>query len=246
MPSTWDAYAERPLQIAAFIFLAAYAIPIINPALPPTVSIICSVLVAVTWGAFGVDYFVRLLLAPQRWAWFRHNLLSLAVLIVPVLRPLRLLRLVTMLSVLNRASMWGLRERVAVYAAGGVTLLVVCGALAVTDAERGQAGASINGFGEGLWWAIVTITTVGYGDLAPVTLTGHLVAVCLTVGGIGLLGTVSGMLASWLVEQIRPVAEGPAQAPAMSDELIRLDQLRAQALLTDEEFAAAKSRLLGL
>ncbi|MDR1264102.1 MAG: ion transporter [Propionibacteriaceae bacterium] len=247
----WDSHAERILQVAALLFLAAYAAPIIDPSLPGAARTACSAVVAVTWIAFGVDYLARLLLTEQRWAWFWHNLPSLVILVVPVLRPLRLLRLVTLLSVFNRASTRGLRERVAVYAAGGVILLVICGALAVTDAERGQPGASITGFGDGLWWAIVTITTVGYGDTSPATVTGRLVAICLMIGGIALLGTASGMLASWMVEQINisttTAESGSAtEERPISNEITVLAQFHSQGVLTDEEFAAAKSRLLGI
>jgi voltage-gated potassium channel len=246
----WDSHAERILQIAAFLFLAAYAVPIIEPTVNVAIQTTCSIVVIIAWVAFGVDYIAHLLLAEQRRSWFWHNLPSLIILIVPVLRPLRLLRLVTLLSVLNRTAVRGLRERVAVYAVGGVVLLVICGALAVTDAERGQPGSSISGFGDGLWWAVVTVTTVGYGDMSPVTLTGRLVAVGLMIGGIALLGTVSGMLASWMVEQIKtsdqPVAEGQGAKMNMSvsEELSRLSQLHFQGVLTDGEFVAAKSQVL--
>lgn len=129
-----------------------------------------------------------------------------------------------------------------VYAVGAVVLLVVCGALAITDAERGASGANIVGLTDGLWWAFVTITTVGYGDMSPVTTTGRLVAACLMVGGIGLLGTVSGMLASWMVDQINT-----PQVHQNSDAgLARLADLHTQGLLSVEEFTAAKARLLGL
>lgn len=213
---SWERLAERPLQVAAFIFLAAYAAPIVRPGLPVVARTACAVAVAATWAAFGIDYAARLFFADRRASWFWRNLPSLMILIVPVLRPLRLLRLVTLLAVLNRASMRGLRERVAVYAAGGVALLVLCGALAVTEAERGAPGATIDGFGDGLWWSVVTITTVGYGDQAPVTPTGRLVAVALMTGGIALLGTVSGMLASWMVDQVGTAshADAPAARPS--------------------------------
>jgi voltage-gated potassium channel len=53
-----------------------------------------------------------------------------------------------------------------------------------------------------LWWAFTTITTVGYGDLYPVSFTGRCIAVALMVGGIALLGTITATIASWLVEKV--------------------------------------------
>jgi len=243
---SWEERTEHWLQVAAVLFLAAYAVPIILPEVPGAAQAACSAVVGVTWVLFGIDYLARLILAEERGKWFWKNLPSLIILIIPILRPLRLLRLVTLLTVLNRASMRGLRERVAVYAAGGVILLVLCGALAVTDAERGQPGATIANFGDGLWWAVVTITTVGYGDTHPVTITGRAVAIALMIGGIALLGIVSGMLASWMVEQIKAPDTTSQDSLPLSDGLERLAQLHAQGVLSDDEFTAAKSRLLGL
>ncbi len=129
-----------------------------------------------------------------------------------LLRPLRLLRLVTLLSVLNRTGSQGLRGRVVTYAAGGTTLLVLCGALAITDAERSQTGATITSFGDALWWAVSTMTTVGYGDTYPITTTGRVVAAFLMLGGIAVLGVVTATLASWLVERVTEANEAEQAA----------------------------------
>jgi voltage-gated potassium channel len=53
-----------------------------------------------------------------------------------------------------------------------------------------------------MWWAFVTITTVGYCDVYPVTFTGRIVAIGLMVGGIALIGVVTATLASWIVERV--------------------------------------------
>jgi len=62
--------------------------------------------------------------------------------------------------------------------------------------------ANISDFGEAIWWAVTTMTTVGYVDHYPVTAAGRLVALGLMVGGIALLGTVTATLASWIVEAV--------------------------------------------
>lgn len=74
------------------------------------------------------------------------------------------------------------------------------GALAVLDAERASEAANITTFGDALWWATATVATVGYGDFTPVTLEGRVVAVMLMIVGIGLVGTVTGAMASWLMQ----------------------------------------------
>ena len=61
----------------------------------------------------------------------------------------------------------------------------------------------IRTFGDAWWWALTTMTTVGYGDMVPVTTTGRAVAAALMLGGIALLGTVTATLASWLSDRVR-------------------------------------------
>ena len=119
----------------------------------------------------------------------------------PLLRPLRLLRLATLLKVMNRKASTGLRGKVAIYVVGGSALLAFCGALAVLDAERANPDRNIVSFGDAIWWAITTMTTVGYGDRYPTTGIGRLAAAALMVGGITLLGVVTATFASWFIEK---------------------------------------------
>jgi voltage-gated potassium channel len=102
-------------------------------------------------------------------------------------------------------------------------LLVFTSSLAVLDAERGQRGATIESFGDALWWSITTITTVGYGDERPVTAEGRFVAAGLMIGGIALLGTVTASIASWLVDRVRETEE-TARAATQAD----MEALRAE------------------
>lgn len=184
---------------------------------------------------FGIDYLVRFFLAEKRRRFFVDNLFDFLVLLLPLLRPLRLLRLVTLLSILNRTGAPGLRGRVVTYASGGTALLILCGALAITDAERSQPGATITSFLDGLWWAVTTMTTVGYGDTYPTTTTGRVVAVVLMLGGIALLGVVTATLASWLVERVSEANEAEqaatrAQVASLSAQVASLEQLLRSAL----------------
>lgn len=203
----WERAAEWPLMLAAAAFLVAYAVPILDPTVGRAVVGACESITWVTWALFAVDYLVRLVLAEHRRRYFWRHLLDLAVIALPLLRPLRLLRLAPLLRVLNRRASRGLRGQVAVYVAGGSALVAFCGALAVLEAERASPDANIMTFGDAIWWAITTMTTVGYGDKYPTTDDGRLAAVGLMLAGIALLGTVTATLASWLVDQLNDAEE---------------------------------------
>jgi voltage-gated potassium channel len=216
-------------MVAAVAFLLAYAVPIINPDLDPRGLYIFRLVAWGTWAMFVVDYVARLLLAEDRKRFFFRHLLDLAIIALPLLRSLRLLRLATLLAVLNRRASTNLRGRVAIYVAGGSALLAFCGSLAVLDAERANPEANIISFGDAVWWAITTMTTVGYGDSYPTTATGRLAAAALMLGGITLLGMVTATLASWLVEQVSVVDQQTEDLRAEIRQLSeRLDLVLAQ------------------
>lgn len=198
----WRQMTEWPLTAAALVFLIAYAWQVLGePTGAPRA--VAEWTMNLTWAVFVVDYIISLSLSRPRWRWFYTHLFDLAVVALPVLRPLRLLRLVTLLRVLQRTAGTALRGKIITYVIGAVCLLVFVGSLAILEAERGQPRSQIESYGDALWWAIVTITTVGYGDETTVTITGRLVAVALMIGGITLISTATGTLASWIVERIR-------------------------------------------
>jgi len=196
----WERVTEWPLVLAALLFLAAYAVPIIWPDLNHFLLNYTNHVIIGTWVVFGIDYIVRLVLAKDKFAFVRHNLVDLCSIILPVMRPLRLLRLVAALSVLNRIGIMTLRGRVISYSLSFAAMITFAGALAVTQVERAAVGSNIHTFGNGLWWSLVTLATVGYGDFYPVTLMGRVIAVVLMMTGVLLVGAISASLASWLVQ----------------------------------------------
>lgn len=216
----WENAAEWPLTVTALVFLVAYATPIAAPGAPGWVSEACELVVTIAWVVFAADYFIRLALAPTKREFVKRNLIDLAVVALPLLRPLRLVRLLALLSILNRTGTRELRGRVVVYTAGATVLLITVGALAITDAERSEPGANITTLGDGFWWAMSTITTVGYGDRYPVTVTGRFVAAALMIGGIALLGVVTATIASWLVQRVSEVTETEEAATRVQVDLL--------------------------
>ena len=231
--------ADWPLTMTALIFLAAYASQVIGR-IEGSAAFWLEAVMWVTWGIFAVDYVANLWLAADRSSWFVRNLHELLIVALPFFRPLRLLRLVTLLSVLHRTLGDTLRGRVVTYVAGSATMLVFVGALAVLDVEQSAPDAKILTFGDALWWAITTITTVGYGDMYPVTPLGRVVAAALMMSGIAVLGVVTASIASWLVQRVEDTAEAVAEA----EEPVRaeLADLVAEIAMLRREIAELKGR----
>jgi len=208
----YEDLSQWPLVALAVLFVAAYAWGVLRPDLPDWLLFTLRVVTVVTWPVFLADYVVRLLLAGQRWRFVRENWVDGVAVLLPLLRPLRIISLVRVARVLDRRLTTTLHGRVAAYVTATASLVVFMASLAVYDAERGAPDASIADYGDAVWWAFTTITTVGYGDRYPVTGEGRLVAVLLMLGGIALLGVVTAAVASWFVGRVAEAAQAQDEA----------------------------------
>lgn len=85
-----------------------------------------------------------------------------------------------------------------------VILILEVGSMLVVNAERASPEANIRTGGDALWWAIVSVATVGYGDKYPVTTTGRVVGVFMIIGGVGLFGVFTGYVARLFLAPPRP------------------------------------------
>jgi voltage-gated potassium channel len=221
---------EWVLAAVAVLFLLAYAWPILEPGLGREWKTLCAVIQLASWVIFVLDYLARVWTAGDRRRYFTKHLLDLVIVALPALRPLRLLRLVILFRVLNRKAAATLRGRVPLYVSTSAGTLVICAALAVLDAERHAAGSNIKTFGDALWWAVVTVTTVGYGDHFPVTLQGRFVAAGLMIGGVALIGVVTASFAAWFIDRVRDEEEEQQAATRRDLERLsgRIDTLTSE------------------
>ena len=119
----WEIRTSRPLTVAALAFLTAYAVPILWPTSPSWALTACAVTEWVVWAIFITDLVIRVVLAQDRRAFLRSAWLDIALLAVPMLRPLRALRAVVALSILGRRGGEHGRGRV-VGSVGAAVLLV--------------------------------------------------------------------------------------------------------------------------
>jgi voltage-gated potassium channel len=182
---------------------------------------------------FFADFCLQLARAPSRWGYFVRwgwiDLLS-SIPVVDVLRVGRATRVLRLLRILRGVrstkllAEFVLRRRThsAFLAVTLISLLlVVFGSIAMLQFERVE-GANIVTAADAVWWSVVTLTTVGYGDRYPVSGEGRIIATLLMTAGVGLFGTFSGFVASWFLK-----SEERAQDSELQQVRVELVAIRA-------------------
>lgn len=136
-----------------------------------------------------------------------------------------------------------------------VVFLVICvlefGSIAVLAAERSSSDANITDASDAIWWAYVTITTVGYGDRFPVTNAGRIVGVLVMTAGVGLFGTLSGFLANTFLSPKKKqeaagaedAKDGTGKVDESADPQAKLAELERMLEAQEQAAAAIRAKL---
>jgi voltage-gated potassium channel len=230
---------ELPMLALSLAIIPLLVVPWLAD-LPKTLDTTFVVLDWSIWAAFALELAVKTYLVERRRHYLVRHWFDVLIVGLPFLRPLRVVRSARALRLLRLTRVGAFATR------GGVTLRTLMGrhglqytllmglvlflasAGAVTFLERGSGGP-IGDFGTALWWAVSTVTTVGYGDAYPITPEGKGVAVFLMLVGIALFSVVTANVAALLVETDRQ-----AQDATMANLLTEMRHLR-------EELAALRA-----
>jgi voltage-gated potassium channel len=198
----WTDATTRLLGILGIAFIVIYSVLVIPRDHPIPVTAVLLLLLVLIWVAFLVDIIVRIALAPRggRLHYIAHHLIDVVAVVVPAFRALYAVRLVQFFG--HRRDGTTLRANLGVAAAVYAIVFVYFIALSTLFIERDAPHATITTFGEAVWWAVVTIATVGYGDVFPVTILGRFYATLLMAGGIVIVGTVSAIVISAIGERL--------------------------------------------
>jgi len=213
-----------PMLILSIIFLVAIALPELVDVTPEAENGL-ELLGWLIWALFAFELGVMTYLAESRRRYLLTHWADVLTVALPFLRPLRLLR-VAILGVRVWAEAKELiRQRT--FSVVAITALACMWAAAtlVFMAERGGDGP-IQTYGDALWWAAATVTTVGYGDVFPKTPAGRGVAFLLMLVGISVFGLLTARVAAFFVES-ESDERGRAEATRDGVEA-RLDEILAR------------------
>ena len=188
------------LTALAIAFLFAYSYPAFVTNVSSSQQSILDGVQWVSWNAFAADLILGIFNAPNRIQYLKRHPLEILAVILPFLRPLRLLRFISFGTLVFEKVNLGKSIAISFKVIVTALFLTYLAGIEITMAERGEPGATIQSVGDGLWWAITTLTTVGYGDIYPTTTQGRFIAVGLMVSGICVLGVISATVAAWFVK----------------------------------------------
>ena len=187
------------LTALAVLFLIAFSIPAFVTDLTDQARSAIEIIQWVCWLAFALDLILGLATSRDKKEYLLKHPLEIASVLLPFLRPLRLMRVISFGSLALQKIAMGKQFAITVKVAVTAVFVSYIAAVQITISERSVEGSNIKTFGDGLWWAITTVTTVGYGDRFPTTTEGRILAVMLMLVGISLVGVITASVASWFV-----------------------------------------------
>ena len=196
------------LTLLALAFLFAYSYPAFVAEVSPSSQSILDGIQWVSWIAFAADLLFGIYKASNKVQFLKRHPLEILAVILPFLRPLRLLRFISFGTLVFEKVNLGKSIAISFKVIVTAIFLTYLAGIEITMAERGEPGATIQNVGDGFWWAITTLTTVGYGDIYPTTTDGRFIAVGLMVTGICVLGVISATVAAWFVKMTQDDSVG--------------------------------------
>ncbi|ANU26757.1 potassium channel family protein [Planococcus versutus] len=152
------------------------------------------------WFVFVLDYTIRLIKSENKWTYVKQHPFEL-IAIIPfdsIFRAARIVRLFRVIRLIGIGSRY-LTPVYKLLRTNGLdkVLIIAMVLLFIIPIPIVLLEPSINTFGDALWWAVVTTTTVGYGDISPETPIGRVLAVVLMLVGIGIIGTLTSAITSF-------------------------------------------------
>lgn len=194
----WEAVAEKPMMALSLLFAVIIVLPYAD-SLSGHARTILEQLDIVIWIIFAIDYFGKLFISNNRMHFIRTHFFELAIVLLPFIRPLRLLRLIPLVGYFLRLSQHRLAGRLLQFATLAAVVIVMTAGVTMYEIERHGSNPNMHSLGDAIWWAVVTITTVGYGDVYPTTSAGRILGSLVLVSGVAIVGIVTASIAATFV-----------------------------------------------
>ena len=191
---------SETLTVLALAFLVAFSYPAFVDPVPNSTQTLLNIVQWVSWIAFATDLIYGLINAKSKKQYLKKHPLEVAAVLLPFLRPLRLMRVISFGGLAIQKVAIGRQFAITIKVFLASIFVAYISAVQITITERAVEGSNIKNFGDGIWWAITTVTTVGYGDRYPTTLEGRFIAVALMIMGISLMGVITASVAAWFVK----------------------------------------------
>ena len=191
---------SETLTILALSFLVAFSYPAFDSSVSQSQQSAIDTVQWICWLAFALDLIYGIWKAKSKKDYLKHHPLEVASVLLPFLRPLRLMRVISFGGLAIQKVAIGRQFAITIKVLIASIFIAYISAVQITISERAVEGSNIKNFGDGLWWAITTVTTVGYGDRYPTTTEGRLLAVLLMITGISLVGVITASVAAWFVK----------------------------------------------
>ena len=187
------------LTFLAVLFLLVFSVPAFVLDLSNEAQSLIELIQWICWFAFALDLVIGLLTSRSKKEYLLKHPLELISVLLPFLRPLRLMRVISFGGLALQKIAMGKQFAITIKVALTAIFVSYIAAVQITISERDVEGSNIKTFSDGLWWAVTTVTTVGYGDRFPTTTEGRILAVMLMLVGISLVGVITASVASWFV-----------------------------------------------
>ncbi len=190
---------NETLTFLAILFLCLFSYPAFDAEISTATQSNLDALQITIWAVFALDLIYGISRAENKIAYLKKHPLEIASVLLPFLRPLRLMRVISFAGLAIQKIAIGRQFAITFKVLLTTVFITYVSAVQITVSERSSTGSNIRNFGDGLWWAITTVTTVGYGDRFPTTVEGKFLAVFLMMMGISLVGVITASVAAWFV-----------------------------------------------
>ena len=190
----WETHLEIPTIIVAFLLLVSLIIPSAYPFSGGVKNIFNELQISL-WSLYTIEYLVRVFLSNERWRFIKKHPIDILIIIIPFYQFLRVIRIFALTAYFLRKARNLFIKRNMLFLLTMAPLMVTVSGVLMYGAESKAKGTNIRNIWDSLWWAVTTMSTVGYGDKYPVTNAGKIIATIAIIIGVSLLGMLTAEIA---------------------------------------------------